>query len=93
MPGASLWWRMNVDSGRIEHDVVIREMRPDEKAVLPEFLYEAIFVPEGMEAPDRTIVEQPELSLYFEGFGKDRLTGASWRKCPGALSERCGQGS
>ena len=81
-----------MDSGRIEHDVVIREMRLDEKAVLPEFLYEAIFVPEGMEAPDRTIVEQPELSLYYEGFGdgpadrcivaevSGRIVGAVWSR-------------
>ena len=47
----------------------IRELRDDETELLNEFLYEAIFIPEGMEPPNRSIVEQPELSLYYEGFG------------------------
>ena len=47
----------------------IRELRPDETDLLKEFLYEAIFIPEGMEPPDRSIIGQPELSLYYEDFG------------------------
>ena len=47
----------------------IRKLRNDETELLKEFLYEAIFVPEDMEPPDRSIIEQPELSLYYEEFG------------------------
>ena len=47
----------------------IRKLRDDETELLKDFLYEAIFVPEGMELPDKSIIEQPELSLYYEGFG------------------------
>lgn len=47
----------------------IRKLRDDETELLKEFLYEAIFVPEDMEPPDRSIIEQPELSLYYEEFG------------------------
>ena len=47
----------------------IRKLRDDETKLLKDFLYEAIFIPEGMEPPDRSIVEQPELSLYYERFG------------------------
>ena len=47
----------------------LRKLREDETELLKEFLYEAIFVPEGMEPPDRTIINQPELALYYEGFG------------------------
>ena len=47
----------------------IRKLRDDETELLKDFLYEAIFIPEGMEPPDRSIVEQPELSLYYERFG------------------------
>ena len=36
---------------------------------MKDFLYEAIFIPEGMELPPREIVEQPELKLYYDGFG------------------------
>ena len=31
--------------------MVIREMRDNEKDLLKDFLYEAIFIPEGMEPP------------------------------------------
>ena len=47
----------------------LRELRENEKDLLKEFLYEAIFVPEGMEPPPRDIIERPELKLYYEGFG------------------------
>ena len=47
----------------------IRKLRDDETELLKDFLYEAIFIPEGMEPPDRSIEEQPELSLYYERFG------------------------
>ena len=33
-------------------------------------MYEAIFIPEGVEAPDRDIIEKPELRIYNEDFGK-----------------------
>ena len=49
--------------------MIIRPLRADEIDLLKDFLYEAIFIPEGVEAPDRSIVNQPELSLYYEGFG------------------------
>ena len=41
----------------------IRQLRDDEVELLKAFLYEAIFVPEGAAPPDRSIIEQPELSL------------------------------
>lgn len=47
----------------------IRELRADETELLKDFLYEAIFIPEGVKPPDRSIIYQPELSLYYEGFG------------------------
>ena len=49
--------------------MAIRELRPDETEVLEEFLYLAIFVPEGVEAPPREIIEKPELRLYIDCFG------------------------
>ncbi len=47
----------------------IRELRADATESLKDFLYEAIFIPEGVKPPDRSIIYQPELSLYYEGFG------------------------
>lgn len=47
----------------------IRKLNVDEISLLKDFLYEAIFVPEGMEPPDRSILELPELTVYYENFG------------------------
>ena len=47
----------------------IRPILPDEIPLLKDFLYEAIFIPEGSEAPARDIVERPELRIYTDDFG------------------------
>ncbi len=39
------------------------------KKLLQDFLYEAIYVPEGVEPPAREIIYQPELKIYYENFG------------------------
>lgn len=48
----------------------IREIKPNEYQVLEDFLYEAIFVPEGVEPPSKSITKQPELQIYYRDFGK-----------------------
>ena len=50
----------------------IRELRESEQQVLAEFLYEAIYIPEGVEAPPKNIIEQPELQVYIDGFGSKK---------------------
>ena len=47
----------------------IREIKNTEYALLDDFLYEAIFIPEGVEAPSREIIYSPELQVYVENFG------------------------
>ena len=47
----------------------IRELRKGEEDLLKDFLYEAIFIPEGVEPPAREIIELPELRIYYEDFG------------------------
>ena len=49
--------------------MILREIKENETEILKDFLYEAIFIPEGMELPPREILEQPELKLYYDGFG------------------------
>lgn len=51
-------------------DYQIREIRREESAILDNFLYEAIFIREGVEAPPKSIIKQPELQVYVSGFGK-----------------------
>ncbi len=49
----------------------IRKIRENEYPILSDFLYEAIFIPEGMEKPPKSIIERPELQVYIEDFGKE----------------------
>lgn len=46
-------------------DYRIREIKESEYPVLTDFLYEAIFIPEGTEKPSTSIVEQPEMQAHF----------------------------
>ena len=48
----------------------IRKIRQEEYVLLDEFLYEAIFIPDGVEAPPKSIIKQPELQVYVSDFGK-----------------------
>ncbi len=69
-----------------------RELRDDETDLLKEFLYEAIFLPEGTPPPPASIIMEPELALYYEGFGsgiadkcivaeeEGRVVGAVWSR-------------
>ena len=58
------------------NDVRIRPLKPDEIHLLDEFLYQAIFIPEGMEAPPRSIIEDPGLQVYVECFGRSESDNA-----------------
>ena len=70
---------------------IIREMKECEYPLLNEFLYEALFVPEGAEMPAKSVLDAPELQVYIEGFGTKKddccivaqadnktLIGAAW---------------
>ena len=48
----------------------IRKIKESEIQVLPDFLYEAIFIPEGATPPPREIIKQSELQVYIYDFGK-----------------------
>lgn len=72
-------------------DYIIRKMKACEYKMLEDFLYEAIYIPEGVDFPQRTIILQPELQLYISEFGnKDdnalvaeingRIVGAVWTR-------------
>ena len=50
--------------------IVIREIKPEEIPLLNDFLYEAIFIPEGVPAPPRSIIENEDLQVYVRDFGK-----------------------
>lgn len=68
----------------------IRKIREDEYKLLEDFIYEAIFIPDGVEPPPKTIINQPDLQVYIKEFGKekddicfvaeadDKVVGAVW---------------
>ena len=53
-------------------DCVIRPLAESEIPLLDDFLYEAIFVPDGAQAPSRAITQTPELQVYIKDFGTQR---------------------
>lgn len=53
-------------------DCTIREILKQEYPLLDNFLYEAIFIPEGIEPPPKTIITSPELQVYVERFGESK---------------------
>lgn len=48
----------------------IREMTETEYPLLNDFLYEAIFIPQGTESPPRSIIYSDELQVYVKDLGK-----------------------
>ena len=68
----------------------IRELKRDENKILDTFLYEAIFIPEGVPAPSKDIINKPDLQVYVKDFGEnkgdlclvaqvaDEIVGAVW---------------
>ena len=73
-------------------DYCIRPIIESEYPLLNDFLYEAIFVPQGVPAPPRSIIELPELQVYVRDFGGGeadicfvaetggRVVGAAWTR-------------
>lgn len=53
-------------------DYIIREMLKEEYSLLEDFLYEAIFIPEGISPPPESIIMQPELQVYINDFGRKK---------------------
>lgn len=69
----------------------IRKIKQKEHDILKDFLYEAIFIPEGAGLPAKSVVELPELKMYTENFGKEddnalvaetdgKIIGAVWTR-------------
>jgi len=53
----------------IHRGFLIRKLSIEESDLLKDFLYQAIFIPQGAEAPARDIIERPELRIFYEDFG------------------------
>lgn len=51
-------------------EYIIREIKKYEYPLLADFLYEAIYIPDGVEPPSKSIITSPELQVYIDGFGE-----------------------
>ena len=70
----------------------IRKIRRQEIPLLEDFLYEAIFIPEGINPPPRSIVKNEDLQVYVRDFGmvpddrclvvesEGKIVGAVWSR-------------
>lgn len=67
----------------------IRKIRENDYPILADFLYEAIFIPEGIEKPPKSIIEKPELQVYIADFGK-KMIGVWMLKQKKRLWAQCG---
>ena len=73
-------------------EYIIRKMREDEYELLDDFLYEAIFIPKGVEKPSKEIIKNKELQVYVKDFGNmahdyclvaeynNKVIGACWTR-------------
>lgn len=53
-------------------DFNIRKIHKDEYGLLNDFIYEAIFIPEGVTPPPRDIIYQPDIQVYVKDFGTEK---------------------
>lgn len=53
-------------------EYTIRKIQKQEYPLLDNFLYEAIFIPEGIEPPPKSIISSPELQIYVKRFGESK---------------------
>ncbi|SFC29884.1 GNAT family N-acetyltransferase [Ruminococcus albus] len=66
-------------------EYTVRPLKESEYGVLDDFLYEAIFIPEGMELPPRDIIKKLELQVYTEDFGTRKGDYALCAECEGRI--------
>ena len=48
----------------------IRPLKSEKIPLLEEFLYQAIFIPQGLAPLPRSILKEPELEMYIKDFGQ-----------------------
>ena len=75
-------------------NIQIRPIQPADYPVLEDFLYHAIFIPDGEEYPPREVIFEPEILIYIKEFGLDsdcgvvaidsdndsKIIGAAWTR-------------
>jgi len=71
------------------NSMITAQIGPDDESILRDFLFHAIFVPDGEKPLDRNVLELPEISKYMKNWGRygdlglkllheNRAVGAIW---------------
>ena len=68
---------------------IIREIRKNEYKLLDEFLYEAIFIPKGVEKPSKEIIKNEELQVYVKDFGNSKNDNCLVVECDNKIVGAC----
>ena len=68
-----------------EEGCIIRHLYEEETPLLRDFLYEAVFIPEGETAPPENVLDLPELKVYIEDFGKKKDDLCIVAECDGKI--------
>ena len=50
-------------------EIMIRNIKKEEYPLLKDYLYDAIFIPEGVQPPDKSILNNEDLQVYIKDFG------------------------
>ena len=72
-------------------NVLIRELKSEEYSMLKEFTYQAVFQRDRSSPVSRTVLDDPNIMMYYEDFGKpddnclvveadNRVVGAVWTR-------------
>ena len=80
-----------VRGSAVRTDTIIREINKTEYPLLDDFLYNALFIPEGAEFPAREVIYEPEIYIYVKDFGLENdcgvvaerngvIIGAAWTR-------------
>jgi len=59
----------------MEVSLTVREITTADYHLLEEFIYHAIHILPGAKMPSREIINQPDISIYVQGFGVDARRG------------------
>ena len=59
-------------------DYIIRVLKLEEACLLRDFLYEAIYLPEGTPPPPRSVIDLPELQIYISKTSVPGLMTIAW---------------
>ena len=64
---------------------LIRKIKEDEIPLLHDFLYEAIFIPDGLESPPKSVINNDDLQVYVKSFGQNPDDHCLVAECDGKI--------